>query len=601
MMFFKFPQPGLLQYSFLLLLNACLIQALVYTNPNLIKPEYDFVIVGAGAAGNVMANRLTESGKFNVLLIEAGPSNQGLLPSIVPFLAPSIQAIPYAIWNYTTIPQPALDNRTLAYVRGKLLGGSSSINFLTFTRGSDDDFDRWARLTEEPEWSWKNLRQYYLKSEKLVPPADAHDTTHQCNPSFHGNGPIEVSVPTFATDIDGRVISASKELGEEFKFNLDVQSGDMVGISVAQSTIGSTSKRSSSATGYLNSIFQRKNLDILIQTQVTKLLPSNSNSKIPSFQTVQFAQNSTGKIYHTHAKKEVILSAGAINTPQILMLSGIGDRAALTKKGIKPLVDLPDVGQHLQDHPLLLNYFRVNTKNTFDTILRDPHATVNALNQWNTTGEGQFADSLTNSIGFIRLDNSFWNGKVDPSAGPKSGHFEMIFIDGFAALETPAPNTGNFITVNTAVLNPLSRGSVTLASVDPFVFPVIDPGFFTAPLDVSTMVEAVKAVRKFFTASIWNGYVTSRFGTMGDASTDAEIASAARQSVVTIWHPASTAMMSPEHAKWGVVTPKLLVKGTSGLRIVDTSIFPIIPAAHTVGPVYIVAERAADFVKEKWC
>ncbi|KIJ36597.1 GMC oxidoreductase [Sphaerobolus stellatus SS14] len=472
------------------LISCCILlfgasaDALVFTDPKkLPKRKYDFVIVGAGTAGNVMANRLTENGQFSVLVIEAGVSNDGVLASAVPFLAPTSQPASPILWNYTTVPQKALNNRVLGYSRGRLLGGSSSVNFMTYTRGSDDDYNRWAKLIEDPTWSWKNLEPYYLKSSRLVPPADHHNTNGQVNPAVHGNGPVELSVPGFPTDIDARVINSSRELSSQFPFNLDVQSGNTIGI----------------------------------------------------------------------------------------------------------------------NHPILSNYFVVDSTTTFDTVLRNPTLINNLLQEWNTTGKGLFVDAPANTLGFLRVNQTVLRGATDPSAGSKSGHFEMIFADGFAATVETAPATGNFITVNTAVVSPSSKGSITLASADPFAFPNIDPGFFTSSLDVSIMIAAVRAVRQFLTASPWKGYITGRFGVMGAANTDAELTAASRESVVTIWHPTSTAMMSPATASWGVVDTRLLVKGAVGLRIVDASVFPVIPAGHTAGPVYIVAERAADFVLEAWC
>ncbi|KAF8886161.1 aryl-alcohol-oxidase from pleurotus Eryingii [Infundibulicybe gibba] len=588
-------------FTYLLLLHGIgSAHATVYTDPSKLKKStYDFVVVGGGTAGNVVANRLTESGEFSVLVIEAGVTNQGALPSIIPFLAPSIQPASPLTWNYTTTLQAGLDNRILNYARGKLLGGCSSINFLVFNRASDDDWDRYAKLTADNGWSWKNLIPYYLKSSRLVPSTDGHDTSGQVNASLHGNGPVQLSLPNLPTEIDNRVIDASKELSKEFPFNLDMQSGNFIGMSVAQSMIGN-GERSSSATAYLDPILARPNLDVLIQTQVTRLIQSGSTRRGPSFNQVEFAQSAKGKKFCVTAKNEVILSAGSINTPQILLLSGIGNKTTLKNIGIKPIVDLPDVGQHLQDHPIVPNYFTVNSTGTFDPVLRSPSLQAQDLQQWNSSRTGLFSDPPGNTIGFGRVNSSVLQGFADPSPGPKAGHYELIFDNGFAATTIPAPPTGNYLTVLTAVTTPVSLGSITLASTDPFTFPHIDPAFMTSPLDSLLMVEAVRALRRFLGAKSWQDYILSPFGALSEANTDDEIKAAVREGVVTIWHPTSTARMSPDNATWGVVDSKLLVKGVSGLRIVDASVFPVIPAAHTTGPVYIVAERAADLIKAAW-
>ncbi|KLO19185.1 aryl-alcohol-oxidase from pleurotus Eryingii [Schizopora paradoxa] len=564
------------------------------------KTEYDFVIVGAGAAGNVLASRLTESKEFSVLVIEAGVTDQGVLGIEVPFLAPTNQPMTAVTWNFTTTPQTSLAGRVLNYPRGRVLGGSSSINFLTYTRGSNEEYDRWAELTGDSGWAWDNVAQFYFKSSRLVPPVDGHSTAGDFNPADHGNGPIEVSLPGMPTEIDNRVINTSKQSGSEFPFNIDLQSGNAVGVGLAQSTIGGGA-RSSSSTAYLTPVLNRTNLDVLIQTTVTRLISSGS-SENPIFRTVEVAANASSKRSTVSAKKEVILSAGSIGTPQILMLSGIGDQTALKKLGIKTLLNLPDVGQNLQDHPIMSNYFLVNSNNTFDDVLRNTSILDADLAQWTNNRTGLFGNAPGNAVAFLRLPNNaaIFKQFKDPSAGPQSAHFEFIFADGFAATVQPQPATGHFLTINSAVVSPISKGSVTLNSTNPFEFPIINPNFFSSPFDQAVMLQAVKTARSFVAASPWAGFVQSRFGPVGDAETDDEIIAASKQSIVTIFHPVCTARMSPKDASWGVVDPQLLVKGATGLRIVDASIFPIIPAAHTVGPTYIVAERAAQLIKDAW-
>ncbi|KAF7798262.1 hypothetical protein EIP86_009479 [Pleurotus ostreatoroseus] len=576
--------------------------AALYTDASrLSSSSYDFVVVGGGAAGNVIATRLTENPKFSVLLIEAGTSNKGVLGVEVPFLAPLNLPNSSVTWNYSTTPQAALNNRILPYSRGRVLGGSSSVNFMTYTRGSNDDYDRWAELTEDPAWSWANLEQYYLKSSRLVPPADNHSTPGLVNPADHGFGPVQISLPALPTELDDRVINTSKASGGEFPFNIDVQSGTTVGVGLVQSTVGGGS-RSSSAVAYLDPAIDRPNLHVLVENTVTRLIQSGFDRGRPVFNQVEFAPAPSSKRTTVTAQKEVILSAGSIGTAQILMLSGIGDPAELKSHGIKPVVDLPDVGQHLQDHPIMQNYFLVNSNDTSDDVFRNSSILDADLAQWTATKAGLFADTPVNSVAFLRIPRnaSIFESAPDPAAGPGSAHFELIWADGFAETVVPLPLTGHFMTVHTAVITPTSRGSIRLASADPFAFPLINPNFFNTTFDRFAMLTAVKTARAFVSAEPWDGFVISRFGGVGGAETDDEIVAAARDAIVTIWHPTSTARMAPANAPWGVVDPRLRVKGVSGLRIVDASIFPIIPAAHTVGPVYIVAEHAADIIKAAW-
>nr|ALS87662.1 extracellular aryl-alcohol oxidase-1 [synthetic construct] len=566
------------------------------------KLKYDFVVIGAGAAGNVIAARLTENPKFSVLLIEAGISDQGVLGVQVPFLAPTNLPNSSVTWNYTTVPQTSLNNRVLAYSRGRVLGGSTSINLMTYTRGSDDEYNRWAELTGDDSWAWRNLEPFYLKSTRLVPPVDHHSTKGLVDPAVHGFGPVEVSLPGLPSELDGRVVNTSKASGAEFPFNVDIQSGNSVGVGIAQSTIGG-GIRSSSSRAYLEPNLNRSNLHVLLENSVTRLVQSGSDHGVPVFKQVELAASPSATRTIVTADKEVILSAGSIGTPQILMLSGLGDAAELGRLGIRPVVNLPDVGKNLQDHPIMSNYWVVNSNNTFDDVLRNTSILDADLAQWTANKTGLFGNAPANAVALLRIPGnaSIFERVRDPAAGPHSAHFEMIFADGFAATVFPQPATGHFVTINTAVVSPTSVGSVRLASADPFTFPLIDPNFFNTTFDQFAMLSAVKAARAFMTAPPWQGFVASRFGPVGSAETDEDIIAAARDAIVTIWHPTSTARMSPRHASWGVVDPQLLVKGVSGLRIVDASIMPIIPAAHTTGPTYILAERAAEFIKEAWC
>ncbi|KAK0482230.1 hypothetical protein IW261DRAFT_1677887 [Armillaria novae-zelandiae] len=416
-------------------------------------------------------------------------------------------------------------------------------------------------------WSWTNLEPFYRKNERLVDPADGHDTSRQVDPGAHGYGPIEVSVPGYPTEIDDRVILSSQEPG-------DVQGGTTVGFGLTQSTIGG-GERCSAADAYLRTALNRSNIDLLTGTQITRLIQTNDTSGVPAFKTVEFAQSDDSTRYTLTVTKEVILSAGALNTPQILLLSGIGDPNDLEDMGITPIADLPDVGKNLNDHPQLSNYFVVNSTTTLDNISRDSELAAEYLEEWE--------------------NDSIFELYADPSSGTKSAHYEMVFANGYSG---SLPSTGYYLTVNTVVLNPVSNGRVTLASADPFDFPIIDPGFLTSPLDIYIMLSAVKGVCQFIEASPWDDYVIERYGELGEAETDEEIEAAIRNNAISIWHPSCTARMSAYNATDGVVNPDLTVKGVSGLRIVDASVFPKIPAAHLVGPAYIVAEKGAQLIRD---
>ncbi|KAI0270475.1 aryl-alcohol-oxidase from pleurotus Eryingii [Gloeopeniophorella convolvens] len=576
--------------------------AAIYTDPSQLPTtnKYDYVVVGAGVGGGVVASRLSEDPSKKVLIIEAGPSNEGIETIEVPFLCVGLAPNTSVDWNYTTVAQPGLNGRSIDYPRGRVLGGSSSINYMIWNTGTIDDFNRLANVTHDRGWSWDAVQPLIKKIEKVVPPADHHNTSGQIIPSIHGtNGPVGISLQGFPTLLDERVIATTGELSAEFPFNEDMNQGNPLGVGWSQYSV-QNGTRVSSATAYLQpALAARSNIDLLVNTQVTKLVKTGSRGGVPIIRGVQFATSAAGPFYALNATLEVIVSAGTIATPQLLQLSGIGDPAALGKLGIPSLVDLPDVGKNLQDHTVLPNVWTINANFTPDDYARDPALLAQTLAQWATNRTGQFATPPAAQIGWFRVpDNaSIFETEQDPSAGPTSPHYEFIFAEVFDSFVEPTPATGHFMIISTNLFAPSSRGSVTLASKNAFDFPVIDPALLNSPFDIFAITEAVKASQRFLAAQAWDGFVLAQFGNFANVTSDADIAQYARDNAATVFHPAGTAAMSPVGAKSGVLDPDLRVKNTVGLRVVDASAFPYIPSMHPQGLVYIVAERAASLIK----
>ncbi|KAK0209044.1 aryl-alcohol oxidase [Desarmillaria ectypa] len=575
--------------------------------------EFDFVVVGGGAGGAVVANRLTEE-DFSVLVLEAGPSDRDVLSIEIPYLVGllAIGSDPY-YWNYSTTMQPGLNNRSTVFPRGRVLGGSTSINAMIYTRCSPEDYDRYANFTGDPGWSWESLKPYVFKNEKWVPPADGHNTTGQYDPAIHSlDGINSVSLPGYPQPTDERVLRTTSELPDEFPLLLDVNAGIPNGVGYMQATIND-GKRSSSSVSYLGlDYINRANLHVLLGAQVTKVIQSDKSEL--SFDIVEFFASSEGvcptfrvptrsaQLFNVTAAKEIILSAGAIGTPHILLNSGIGDAVELSEVGIQAVVDLPDVGKNLSDQPILWNKWYVNDTNTWDDIFRNLTYRNELVTRWNETKTGPLVDTLLSHIAWSRLpDNSPIFERVnDPAAGRNTPHIELDIQNAWSIPVSGIPDTGNFMSISTCVVSSASRGTVKLNSSDPLDPPLIDPAYLTSEFDVFAMVEAVKSAKRFLSAPTWEGYILEAYGGLVNATTDEALEEYVRENVGTAAHPVGTASMSPRFANYGVVDPDLVVKGVSGLRVVDASIFPFVPAGHTQVPTYIMAERAADLIKAKW-
>ncbi|KAK7035343.1 hypothetical protein VNI00_011874 [Paramarasmius palmivorus] len=524
---------------------------------------FDFVIVGGGAGGLVVANRLTENPKVTVLVVEAGVSDQDALALQVPFMWPNAQGTIFD-WNYTTTAQQGLNGRALPYARGHVIGGSTSINAEIYTRLAGEEWDRLAKETGDAGWSWKNMKQYFFKNEILTPPADGHDTTGQIDPSIHGkSGAVGTSLPGFSTPIDSRIIQTTKEL-QEFSYNLDMNDGSPLGVGKFHEPISYADlslkwgqgwclgtirdgARSSASTSYLAPQYaNRPNLHVVLNTMVTRVLANapavplqllnvEVASSAAGMQTPLFLNSSANSILagprtQVTARKEVILAAGSIGSPQILMNSGIGDKNALQPLGIQPLVDNPSVGANLSDHTMVHNSWYVNSTDTWETFVRDPSLINSYVAEWMTSRTGPLVVTSPNTLTFLRLpnDSPILQQFPDTAPGTQIPHIEFLIGNGFGG--SPLPETGNFMTISTAVVSPSARGSIRLNSNNPYDHPIINPNLLGTDYDVAIMKEAVKSAHRFASAPVWNDYI---LGPFVNTTTDAELEQFIRDNAVT--------------------------------------------------------------------
>ncbi|KAF7366007.1 GMC oxidoreductase [Mycena venus] len=532
--------------------------------------SFDFVIVGGGTAGNVVANRLTENSDFSVLVLEAGVSNEGVLDSMIPFwkfggnlLGPTIYD-----WNYTTTPQAGLNDRVLDYSRAHMLGGCSSHNGMFYTRGTQDDFDRYAKLTGDPGWSWDAILPYFLKA-----------------------------TPVILFQLRNKVLQTTKELPDVFPFNLDMNSGKPLGLGWLQYTIGH-GRRSSSATSYLAPEFiRRENLHVLLHAQVAKLVDLRNATGTLSFGGVQFLQGESQ--FTATASKEIVLSAGTVGTPNILMHSGIGDQSILNALGIRTLLHLPSVGQNVSDQPAFAASWAVNFNQTMELVTQNTTRFNEAFSEWNRSHTGPLVDFSPTYVAWLRLDadSPIFENHTDPSAGLDTPHIELAITPGVAGFGVSEP--GHFVGAGMALVTPISRGSVKINSSDPLAPPLIDIGMLTSNFDLFALREALKRAQQFFDAPVWRDSIIGPVQDFKNITSDA-LDEIIRNTAGPSLHLVGSAGMSARDAPYGVVDPDLRVKGVEGLRIVDASVLPLVPSAHTQAATYVVAERGADLIKQRW-
>jgi choline dehydrogenase len=522
---------------------------------------YDFIIVGGGSAGCVLANRLSADPSCKVLLLEAGGNDRNILYSIPAGFAKMTKGI--GSWGYSTVPQKHMKDRVLWYTQAKVIGGGSSINAQIYTRGNARDFDTWAQLGCKG-WSYADVLPYFRKAED-------NDTY---NNETHGQGgPLGVSRPVAPLAIAEAFIKAAGQLG--MPHNPDLAAANPTGFGFYQLT-QRNARRSSTSRDYLKPIMSRPNLTVRLNTLTTRIILEGKRAV-----GVAIADGSGGETT-LRAGREVVISSGTIGSPKLLQLSGIGQRQHLKSVGIETLLHLPGVGSNLTDHLDLCIICECSGDYTYDKYGKPFWAALAGL-QYFLTGKGPAASSLFDSGGFWAVDENSEMPDTQYHLGMGSG-----IEAGIAKLR----NTG--LTLNSALMRPRSRGTVRLKDKDPASHPLIDPNYWADPYDRDMSIRGLKLAREILGQPALKDYMLAERVPGPDCQTDQQWFDYACSMAKTQHHPAGTCAMGVDDA--AVVAPDLKVHGVQGLRVADASIMPRLVSSNTNATAIMIAEKAADLI-----
>jgi choline dehydrogenase len=523
---------------------------------------FDYIIVGAGSAGCVLADRLTASGLNRVLLLEAGGSDRNIWIHI-PLGYGKLFSNGKVNWLYSSEPEPELDNRKIIQPRGKVLGGSSSINGLLYIRGQAEDFDHWRQLGNAG-WSFEDVLPYFRRAEDQERGEDA----------LHGvGGPLAVSNVSEPHPLCEAFLAATEQAG--FPRNDDFNGPTQEGAGYFQLT-ARNGRRCSTAVGYLRQARRRANLTVVSNALASRILFSGARAI-----GVEYRQGDTTHV--AHASGEVIVAGGAFNSPQLLQLSGLGPATLLKSLGIDVVADMPDVGAELQDHLQVRMQYRCTEPITMNDVINNWRQRVGAGVRYALFRKGLLSIGAGYAGGFFRTGPEAATPDVQV-------HFIIFSADTAGAALHPFPG---FI-ASVCQLRPESRGFVRIKSADPNEPPAIQPRYLSRPHDCDTVVAGLKLLRRIMRQPAMRRYIAEERAPDPDCTSDADLLAFARATGTTVFHPTSTCRMGGDPA--AVVDERLRVRGIDRLRVVDGSIMPTVVSGNTNAAVVMIGEKGADMI-----
>jgi choline dehydrogenase-like flavoprotein len=528
-----------------------------------VSDTFDFVIVGAGSGGSTLAGRLSEDKNTSVALLDAGGKNDNWVVT-TPFALVLMVTKPVNNWAFNTVPQKGLNGRIGYQPRGKGLGGSSAINAMVYIRGHRADYDQWASLGNSG-WSWSDVLPYFKRAE------DNADFDGE----FHGKGgPLAVSKLRTDNPVQQIFLQAAQEA--QFRLREDFNGDDHEGLGIYQVT-QKNGERCSAARAYVHPhMGSRPNLRVETFAHATRILFEGKRAV-----GVEYMQGKEKKVLR--ARREVIVASGAFQSPHLLMLSGVGDAAALGKHGIASVHHLPGVGQNLQDHIDFVFGYMSDNPNFNGLSLKQVPRLLRAIGQYRRERRGPMTSNFAECGGFLKT-------RPDLDIPDIQLHFGMAMADDHGRKR----HNGTGFTCHVCLLRPKSRGEVTLGSADPLAAPLIDPNFFGDPADLEIMVAGFKTTRRLMETPALRALQKKEMYTEG-VKTDDDIRNILRARADTVYHPVGTCKMGSD--AMAVVDTKLKVHGMEGLRVVDASIMPTLVGGNTNAPTIMIGEKAADIIR----